>query len=43
MENYSYHVQKTDTEVYQIFEKQGILKLLDDDYGDLHGMGMGLW
>ncbi|MCI9380184.1 MAG: DUF3791 domain-containing protein [Dorea sp.] len=26
--------------MYRIFEEQGILKLLDDDYEDLHGMGM---
>lgn len=39
IENYSYHVQKPDTEVYRIFEEQGILQMLDDDYEDLHGMG----
>lgn len=26
--------------MYRIFEEQGILKLSDDDYEDLHGMGM---
>ncbi len=26
--------------MYRIFEEQGILKLLDDDYEDLHGMGI---
>lgn len=40
IENYSYHTHKAGTEVYRIFEEQGILKLLDDDYEDLHGMGM---
>ena len=27
-------------EVYTLFEKEGVLKLLDDDYEDLHGFGM---
>lgn len=40
IENYSYHTRIVGTEVYRIFEEQGILKLLDDDYEDLHGMGM---
>ena len=40
IEHYSHHIQKPSTEVYDLFARQGVLKLLDDDYGDLHGMGM---
>lgn len=40
IEHYSNHIRKAGTEVYRIFEEQGVLKLLDDDYEDLHGMGM---
>lgn len=40
IEHYSHHIQKTSTEVYQIFEQEGVLQLLDEEYEDLHGMGM---
>ena len=40
MEFYANHTGKTGPEVYAEFEKSGLLKELDDDYEDLHGMGM---
>lgn len=40
IEFYSHHIQKRSDEVYRIFEKEGVLDLLVNDYEDLHGMGM---
>jgi hypothetical protein len=40
IEFYANHVGKTGSEVYGLFEKSGLLRELDDDYEDLHGMGM---
>ena len=40
IEFYANHTGKTGPEVYEEFEKSGLLKELDDDYEDLHGMGM---
>lgn len=40
VEFYANHTGKTGPEVYAEFGKSGLLKELDDDYEDLHGMGM---
>jgi hypothetical protein len=40
VEFYAAHVGKTGPEVYAAFEKSGLLRELDRDYEDLHGMGM---
>jgi len=40
VEFYANHTGKTGPEVYAEFERSGLLKELDDDYEDLHGMGM---
>ena len=40
VEFYANHVGKTGPEVYAEFEKSGLLRELDEDYEDLHGMGM---
>lgn len=40
IEFYSRHIQKTSPEVYDLFQKSGLLKMLETDYEDLHGMGM---
>lgn len=40
VEFYAKHVDKTGPEVYVEFEKSGLLKELDENYEDLHGMGM---
>lgn len=40
IEYYSKHIGKPSNEVYILFEKEGLLELLDSDYEDLHGMGM---
>ena len=40
IEFYANHTGKTSPEVYAEFEESGLLKELDDDYEDLHGMGM---
>ncbi len=40
VEFYADHVGKTGPEVYAAFEKTGLLRELDRDYEDLHGLGM---
>ena len=40
VEFYANHVGKTGPEVYAEFKKSGLLRELDEDYEDLHGMGM---
>lgn len=40
IEFYSNHIKKSSDEVYKLFEQNGVLRLLDEDYEDLHGMGM---
>ncbi len=40
VEFYSRHIQKPGNEVYELFQKSGLLDLLEKDYDDLHGMGM---
>ena len=40
VEYYAKHIGKTGPEVYLLFEKSGLLRELDEDYEDLHGMGM---
>ena len=40
VEFYANHVGKTGPEVYAEFEKSGLFRELDEDYEDLHGMGM---
>ncbi len=40
IEYYSQHIDKPSNEVYDLFAKEGLLALLDEDYEDLHGMGM---
>ena len=40
IENYADHTRKAGNEVYRLFKKEGLLDLIRDDYGDLHGMSM---
>lgn len=40
IEYYSHHIGKPSNEVFSLFEKEGVSDLLDDEYDDLHGMGM---
>ncbi len=40
IEFYANHTGKTGPEIYKEFERSGLLKELEDDYEDLHGMGM---
>ncbi len=40
IEYYSNHIGKPSDKVYKLFQKEGLLDLLDSDYEDLHGMGM---
>ena len=40
VEFYANHTDMTGPEVYAEFEKSGLLKELDEEYEDLHGMGM---
>lgn len=40
VEYYADHIGKTSDEVYEMFKKEKVLEWLEDDYPDLHGMGM---
>lgn len=40
VELYAEHINKDSTDVYSLFEKNGLLDLLETDYEDLHGMSM---
>ena len=40
IEYYAAHIGRPSNEVYALFERTGLLKLLDEDYEDLHGMSM---
>lgn len=40
IEYYAEHINQSSEKVYELFKKTGLLDLLDNDYGDLHGMGM---
>ena len=40
VEFYANHADKTGPEVYAEFADSGLLQELDDDYEDLHGLGM---
>ncbi|MDO8549481.1 MAG: DUF3791 domain-containing protein [Ignavibacteria bacterium] len=40
IEFYSEYKGMRSDEVFELFEKEGVLKLLDEDYEDLHGFGM---
>ena len=40
IEFYSRHIQNAGPEVYDLFQKSGLVKMLETDYEDLHGMGM---
>jgi hypothetical protein len=39
IEQYADHTSIPSNEVYSLFEKNGIIKMLDDDYDILHGHG----
>jgi len=39
VEYYASHVHKTGAEVYCLFADSGLLKVIRDDYEDLHGLG----
>ena len=39
IEFYASHAGVTGAEAYRRFEESGLLKVLDEDYEDLHGMG----
>ena len=40
IEYYAAHIGRPSNEVYALFERTGLLNLLDEDYEDLHGMSM---
>ena len=39
IEFYARHIGSTGADVYRMFSQSGLLKTLDDDYEDLHGLG----
>lgn len=38
IENYAEHKKMNSADVFNLFEKAGIIKFIDRDYEDLHGM-----
>ncbi len=40
IEQYADYCGKTSDLIYLTFKENGILQMLDDDYDDLHGMGI---
>lgn len=40
IECYASHIKCPGNAVYALFDREGILNLLDSDYDDLHGMSM---
>ncbi|NLT08813.1 MAG: DUF3791 domain-containing protein [Ruminococcus sp.] len=40
VEYYAQHTNKASNEVYELFKQEKVLDLLENDYNDLHGMGM---
>ena len=40
VEYYAEHIHKPSNEVYELFKKEKLFELLENDYEDLHGMGM---
>lgn len=39
IEHYATHTGRPSNEVYDLFDREGLLELLNSDYEDLHGMG----
>ncbi len=40
IEYYADHIGETSEKVYEMFKREKLLEMLDEDYEDLHGMGM---
>lgn len=40
IEHYSKHIGLPSNEAYLLLKQEGILTLLEEDYGDLHGMSI---
>ncbi len=40
IEYYSSHIKMPSNEVFELFEREGLLQMLRDDYEDLRGMSM---
>ena len=40
IENYADFVKRPSDEIYRLFKREGLLRLLRDDYADLHDMSM---
>lgn len=40
VEYYAQHINKSSNLVYELFKREKVLDLLENDYDDLHGMGM---
>ena len=40
IEHYSHRIRRPSTDVYRMFEREGVLQILEEDHQDLHGMGM---
>ena len=40
VEYYAQHNNKSSDLVYELFKREKVLDLLENDYDDLHGMGM---
>lgn len=40
VENDAEHIGKPSNQVYELFKQEGLMDMLETDYGDLHGMSM---
>ena len=40
IEYYAEHTGKPSDEIYKLFKQENVLEWLEEDYPDLHGMGM---
>ena len=40
IEYYAEHIGKPSDEIYKLFKQENVLEWLEEDYPDLHGMGM---
>lgn len=37
---YAEHIGQNNTDIYELFKREGVIAFLENDYDDLHGMGM---
>lgn len=40
IEHYAQHIKKASNDVYELFKREKVIEFLENDYNDLHGMGI---